>query len=104
MPEWYVFTDARALGQCGGRSSRLLWMAERISISRDRRTDGTREPGSWRPLENREGRSAMVTCARCERSASLTGHTIAANGEVSPSLQCPYKGCSWHVYVTLVGW
>lgn len=79
---------------------------DRISIPRDRSQDVWKPSwGSWRPLRcEGGGRSASVACAACGKSATLTGHTIAASGEVSPSLQCPYGGCGWHVFVTLAGW
>lgn len=37
-------------------------------------------------------------------STPVDGHTIHAAGDVSPSVVCPYKGCSFHEAVRLVGW
>ena len=50
------------------------------------------------------GRSAMVACPGCGQLASLSEHAIAADGTVSPSLICPYDGCSFHEWVRLEGW
>lgn len=48
-------------------------------------------------------RTAMVSCTR-GHVASLSGHIIATDGTVSPSLVCPEAGCDWHVMAKLVGW
>lgn len=48
-------------------------------------------------------RTALVSCPECGKVASLSGHTIAANGDVTPSLICPFD-CGFHEYVTLEGW
>ena len=62
--------------------------------------------GSWFPVNPPKPirSSAMVNCRDCGKTASLSDHTIAANGEVTPSLVCPTDGCSFHEFVTLVGW
>lgn len=60
------------------------------------RGDASTHP-SWRPF----GRSAVVTCGGCGASMRLD-HDVAADGTVSPSLDCP--GCSWHVWGRLDGW
>jgi len=49
-------------------------------------------------------RTAIVTCPVCGLQASLSGHQIADNGVVTPSLVCPRERCSFHDYVTLIGW
>ncbi len=48
-------------------------------------------------------RSAIVSCPDCGESASLSGHRIGDNGDVTPSLLCPHQ-CGFHEHVTLVGW
>lgn len=76
-----------------------------IELQRDKSTDiwhGDR--ASWRLLKADDKTSALVTCAKCGRSCTLTQHTIADDGEVMPSLVCPYDNCDWHVFVKLVGW
>lgn len=63
--------------------------------------------GVWRGCsvpDNPSRRTAIVSCPGCGQSASLSDHTIGANGDVEPSLVCPAKGCSFHEHVTLVGW
>lgn len=48
--------------------------------------------------------TARVACPDCGQSAPIWYHDIAADGTVTPSLICPMDGCSWHVFVTLLGW
>ncbi len=48
-------------------------------------------------------RTALVKCPR-GHIASLSEHTIAADGTVSPSLVCPRWGCDFHENVVLLGW
>jgi len=80
------------------------------SIPRDpSREFGHNTPGTWRPLKTIEGPSAVVCCAKCGCSSTLTRHTIAADGTVTPSLGCPWEkhgmpACGWHVFVKLEGW
>jgi hypothetical protein len=82
----------------------------RILIPRDTAEvfgDNTR--GTWRPLKTPEGPSATVCCLECGGSSTLTVHTIAADGTVTPSLGCPWQmkgepACGWHVFVKLEGW
>lgn len=64
------------------------------------------EPGVYRTAWNadKSQRSASVACPDCGRTASLSGHDIADDGTVTPSVVCPYEGCSFHDYVKLEGW
>lgn len=64
----------------------------------------TDEPGPiWR-RSTRDGKlTANVKCGN-GHIASLVDHTIAADGTVTPSLDCATEGCSWHVHARLVGW
>lgn len=62
------------------------------------------EPGRWRGAIRDGIRTATVSCPGCAASASLSGHTIGPTGDVSPSLMCPFDGCGFHEFVTLVGW
>lgn len=57
--------------------------------------------GTWRPV--RGGFSARLTCPSCGLDAELD-HTIAKDGAVTPSVQCPAEGCSFHEHVRLLGW
>ena len=45
------------------------------------------------------------TCPVCNKTHGLGApvHTIGANGQVAPSLVCPY-GCGFHVWLTLSAW
>ncbi len=69
--------------------------------------------GVWSPFvygpERRQG--AVVVCPDCGGGMSVGGgnvfgssHAIAGDGTVTPSVVCPYAGCSWHVFVRLEGW
>jgi len=61
--------------------------------------------GTWEPITRADGScSAMVGCGECGKNQNLTGHTITADGSVTPSLQCSFPPCPWHVYVKLEGW
>ena len=58
---------------------------------------------NWRKI-NDDRFKAHVICPECEAMFSLRHHTIAPNGEVSPSLVCPTDGCEFHEFVTLENW
>lgn len=49
-----------------------------------------------------------IRCPTCGQSATLRhpngGHTIAADGTVTPSVVCPYPPCTWHEWVRLGDW
>lgn len=57
----------------------------------------------WRGALLDGERSAMVSCDS-GHVAFLGDHAIAADGTVTPSLVCPEKGCTWHVFGRLAGW
>lgn len=50
--------------------------------------------------------SANVFCPDCGRVLSCQNHSIAANGQVSPSLGHPaqFPACGWHTNPRLIGW
>lgn len=60
--------------------------------------------GEWKPLRSEGTHTASVRCPECDELATLIDHTIAPNGMISPSLQCPTKDCTWHVNARLAGW
>lgn len=65
------------------------------------------ERGTWIPLRyihDATPASAMLWCPQCGCQGQLINHTIRDNGMVSPSLVCPFPKCSFHEWVTLVGW
>lgn len=49
-------------------------------------------------------RTALVACPLCGNVSSLSDHTIDNEGVVTPSLICPYPGCSFHEHVILQDW
>jgi len=51
-------------------------------------------------------RTAIVWCPKCGKPLNCVNHTIAANGQISPSLGHPieYPPCPWHTSPRLVGW
>lgn len=68
-------------------------------------------PGTWRRWLFGPARvvGAAVVCPQCGRGMSIGGgerfgscHTIDPTGIVRPSVVC--RGCSWHVFIRLVGW
>lgn len=46
---------------------------------------------------------AEVTCSN-GHGVSLRGHSISADGSVSPSVVCLVPGCDFHDFVRLDGW
>lgn len=51
-------------------------------------------PGRW---------TAAFRCPGCGRAFCLAEHRIDADGQVSPSVVCPYD-CGFHVGMKLEGW
>lgn len=64
------------------------------------------QKGTWiggrRSGDNRP--TALISCPNCGQFMSLSQHTIAENGEVTPSLVCPHYGCDFHEHITLENW
>ena len=48
--------------------------------------------------------TALIVCPVCFRSFSLSKHGIGDDGTVTPSVVCPFAGCSFHDQVRLQGW
>lgn len=66
-------------------------------------TDRVRIPqgrgrGTWREWAGK----IWVTCPDCCQNYALD-HDVAADGSVTPSLDCPTTTCAWHVYAVLEG-
>ena len=56
----------------------------------------------WIPVNDSDGkRSAIVFCPGCRNPGFLKGHTVAADGTVTPSILC---ACGWHVFARLLDW
>lgn len=66
---------------------------------------GDPPPLQWKPCHvstiNRF--KAEMTCPY-GHGLTLKGHSVAADGTVSPSVVCPMQGCNFHRFVTLVAW
>ncbi len=58
---------------------------------------------SWRVTLLDGAPVVRVTCPGCAQEYALD-HEIAEDGTVSPSLDCPTEGCSFHDYAQLVDW
>lgn len=55
----------------------------------------------WR----RDGAGVMVTCPSCRTEGRLGDqHSVAEDGQVSPELACPTKGCDFDAGVRLGSW
>ena len=57
----------------------------------------------WQYWKSSVGEKVTLVCPDCGKGYDLD-HDVAANGVVSPSVDCPAAACSFHDNVTLVGW
>jgi hypothetical protein len=58
------------------------------------------QPGTWKKW----GQQVLFCCPLC-KNAGLLDHQIAADGTVTPSVQCATHGCTFHENgVKLRGW
>ena len=64
----------------------------------------TNAKGIWRQCGTDSGKTASLSCPGCGEVASLSNHKIDDQGIVTPSLVCPFDGCSFHEWVQLEGW
>lgn len=55
--------------------------------------------GQWRLW----GGNIMARCPECGE-IYLLDHEVASDGTVTPSLECPTEGCSFHEMIKLDGW
>ena len=61
-------------------------------------------PGSLVPnVWWKTGNLLSVKCPDCG-GVGILSHEVNSEGVVSPSLVCPYDGCSFHRFVKLEGW
>lgn len=72
--------------------------ANRIRVPR-RTDDDTGSAAAWWYFAG----TAMLRCPNCGRQCFLN-HEIAEDGTVNPSVICPFAGCGFHDWITLVGW
>lgn len=67
-------------------------------------------PGEWMPVRGNQMVLAMIRCPVCLRTQCLVrtdgaeGHTIDAEGHVTPSIVCAIAGCTFHVTGKLLDW
>lgn len=63
-------------------------------------------PLTWYPVTRESSKlppTANVVCS--QGHAGLIGeHEIAPDGKVNPSVVCTQDNCSFHEYITLIGW
>jgi hypothetical protein len=76
-----------------------------VRVRRCNRVTTDPPPMQWAPCHPSTMRrfKASMTCPK-GHGLTLTKHSIAATGEVSPSVVCPSPGCSFHEYVRLDRW
>lgn len=83
-----------------------------VEIPRGNSSD-KRAPGTWWPViehtpepEFRPYWSALVFCPDCRKPLTCKAHSIAQDGQVTPSLGHPviWAACGWHVTPRLLGW
>ena len=68
------------------------------------RGEGHLEPGTWKGVVGGMPQ-AMIRCPECHRRESLgAAHQVDDDGAVTPSVDCPYDDCTWHVHIVLDGW
>lgn len=87
----------------------VLKLSKMVELERSDEPIQDRPRGTWKPLRLAEGgESATVCCPRCGQVATLEDHTIAPNGDVGPSVVCPWPiqcgNCDWHDTIRLLGW
>ncbi len=59
----------------------------------------------WRRVVFQGKATAHLSCPECGVTGLLSDHVIAASGLIAPSVDCPTKGCTFHVVgVILEGW
>lgn len=76
-----------------------------IQLIQSTRRDGVMQQGEWRGGQKaRSQRTALACCPGCGKLLSLGRHTIDADGTVTPSLVCPFRGCDFHEFVMLADW
>ena len=68
-------------------------------------------PGTWQRMladsyTDHPRYTAMITCPVCNRYLYCYNHTIAADGQITPSVGHPhtYPPCTWHTFPKLLGW
>ena len=77
----------------------------RVAIRRFAAVSADPPPMHWAPCHPSTVRrfKASMTCPN-GHGLTLRGHSIASNGDVSPSVVCPELGCAFHEFVRLKRW
>lgn len=73
---------------------------DRIHIPEHRDRDQRIAPGAWHVSTDGD---LWHRCPECLKGSVMQGHSVAANGEVNPSIAC-FAPCGYHVWGTLDGW
>jgi hypothetical protein len=63
----------------------------------------------WEGFDDHDRRFIIMRCPNghdgtLRHVKNNTGHEIAADGTVHPSIVCPYEGCDFHEWGRLLGW
>lgn len=62
------------------------------------------KPNTWGVNILSDGRTQIITRCSHNHIGSLTDHTIADDGTVSPSVVCQHPGCDFHEFIKLDEW
>lgn len=68
---------------------------------------GSGYAGRWKGVQTDDGRTAIISCPKCGKLASLSTFVISNEGEVSPSFACPSKvpkPCDFNDALILEDW
>jgi len=88
-------------------------MTEEVVIPHANRNRYDQPKGSWcRVGYDGDLYVIRLKCAECGQCSVLSkspafgnpGHEIRADGAVRPSIVCPVKGCTWHIWGRLEDW
>ena len=91
---------------------RALWWprpvqrsAHRVAIRRYAAVTADPPPLHWTPCHPSSVRrfKASITCPN-GHGLTLRGHSVASNGDVSPSVVCPDRNCDFHAFIRLKRW
>lgn len=67
------------------------------------KSDEMGKKGTWKEKRAVDSRFVFLSCPGCGQTASMSDHSIADDGTVTPSVVCPFE-CGFHDYVKLLDW
>ena len=80
-------------------------MSPVVALPADREDVWLVIPASWRRCREPDGTfTASLSCPKCGRVCSLSGHSIDKAGKVTPSVICGYEDCDFHDHLVLKDW